>query len=277
MQEMNNGTENVKNEPVDFLNEQQNDAPDNSNEIFEEHQDAPESEHLDGGQNESDDDKDGEPMPDYLKKHFRRQEKILKRENRSVNLRLQAAEDELNQYRQLYAATYSQAQQNVPVEQSPSDDVETKVLQTLSKFQQQEQSVAAARAQQRLHQEFQDNLNKTADKYDDFEDVVYANNNPINQTIAQTAQYLPNAGDVLYALSKNKQELTRINRLSPMEQIKAVASFAINLASGNVPKVSQAPKPVSGQMRSSPTTRSLGSEGMSIKELKTHLKNKTRR
>lgn len=224
-------------------------------------------------------DESGE-MPSYMKKHFRRQEKMLKRELRERDIKLSTYEAELQGYRQLFNATYGEAQRtgNSGSQQAASaDDVEAKVLQTLNKVQQQQVIEQQRITQARLTQEFQKKLNEASDRYDDFDDVVYAPDNPISKPIAQIAHYLPNAGDVIYALSKNKQELMRINRLDPDDRIMAMAAFAFKLATNGSSKVTQAPKPVTGQVKSSPTKKSLGTEGMSIRELKTHLKNKHKR
>lgn len=218
-------------------------------------------------------------MPAYLKQHFRKQEKKIKAANRELNSRLQMAEQELTNYKQLFGATYGEANRtgNPAATQQVSGapvDVESTVIQTLNKVQNQQRAQAEARIHQQMMTEFKQNLDEASDKYDDFDDVVYADDNPINPIIAQTAQYLPNPGDVLYALSKNKAELKRINQLSGPQQIKAIAAFAIKLASSSN-NVTKAPKPLGGQtMKSSPTKKAVGSEGMSVSEMKAHLKNK---
>jgi hypothetical protein len=93
------------------------------------------------------------------------------------------------------------------------------------------------------------------DKYDDFREKVFSDDLPITSTMRDYALTLPkkgdgSAGEVLYNLAKNPDELRRISRLQPVDQAAEMAKLSHALISGGENKITQSRAPI-GQIKSS--------------------------
>lgn len=112
----------------------------------------------------------------------------------------------------------------------------------------------------RQYQEFQKHLDNMGDKYDDFHDVVFGRDTPYTPSMRDYALTLPrsgsgSAGEVLYKLGKNSDELHRIAKLHPLDQASEMAKLSHALISGGEQKSSQ-PNRQLGQIKSNPVTNS---------------------
>jgi len=121
----------------------------------------------------------------------------------------------------------------------------------------QQQSVLANE-----YQQLQQHLDKTSDKYDDFDDVVRSNSAPFTPTIRDTSLLLPkdgpgSAGEVLYKLGKNPEELHRISQLYPHQQAAEVIKLSQALSSGSANSNAQSPRPL-GTVKANPVVNSVG-------------------
>ena len=114
---------------------------------------------------------------------------------------------------------------------------------------------------QRQYQDFQRHLDSVGDKYDDFHDVVFGSDTPYTPAMRDYALTLPrqgagSAGEVLYKLGKNREELERISKLHPLDQASEIAKLSHALISGGNGGVqAQSSRPL-GQIKSNPVTSS---------------------
>lgn len=236
-------------------------------------------------QNASDDvtsEESSEAMPDYMKQHFRRLEKKIKKENRELQDELMQTKQQLNSYNELFTATYANAYQGQETQAEPQDEVEAKALkiwkQQDAKQKAESENRYVAQQQAQLLSEFKQTLDEACERYDDFEEVVFDKRVPISQSIAEAAQYLPNAADALYSLAKNPAELKRISALGVRQQIKAVAAYAFSLAKSQPnTNVTKAPKPVSNSQVKDKPKMAPTTSNMSYEQLKEHLRNRNKR
>ncbi len=122
----------------------------------------------------------------------------------------------------------------------------------------------AREAQQAAHvnkqyRELHKHLDSMGDKYDDFHDVVLSDDAQFTPAMRDYAMTLPksgkgSAGEVLYNLGKNQDELTRIANLHPLDQASEMMKLSHALISGGESK-SPAPRPL-GQIKSNPVSNS---------------------
>jgi hypothetical protein len=113
----------------------------------------------------------------------------------------------------------------------------------------------------RKHQDFERHLENMADKYDDFHDVVMAPDASFTPTMKEYAARTMtksgpgSAGEVLYKLGKNPQELRRIANLHPDDQAEELHKLSIALSRGGEGKSSESPRPL-GNIKSNPVSNS---------------------
>ena len=124
----------------------------------------------------------------------------------------------------------------------------------------------AREAQQQAHvakqyQALNKHLDTMADKYDDFDDVVRGESTPFTSHMRDIAMTLPqngpgSAGEVLYKLGKNPQELERISQLHPLDQARELVKLSHALI-GGADKLAPQAKPL-GSIKSNPATNTHG-------------------
>ena len=130
---------------------------------------------------------------------------------------------------------------------------------------------------QRQYDDLHRHLDTVADKYEDFDDVVKGPDAQFSTHMRDAALFLPkkgqgSAGEVLYHLGKNPQELERISRLHPLEQASEMVKLSHALISGGEHKGSQSVRPL-GQIKSNPVTNSAGvTEKTSPAEIRARMK-----
>lgn len=112
----------------------------------------------------------------------------------------------------------------------------------------------------RQYQEFNKHLEGMNDKYDDFHDVVYGQDTPFTTHMRDYALTLPrkgagSAGEVLYKLGKNQDELSRIAKLHPLDQASEMAALSHALIGNGEQKGSTSTRPL-GQIKSNPVSNS---------------------
>ena len=81
---------------------------------------------------------------------------------------------------------------------------------------------------QRLHDEFDD----ASDKYEDFDEVVRADDVPFTPHVRDALLLVENPAEVAYKLGKNRAELDRISRLHPLDQAREVNKLSFALRTG---------------------------------------------
>jgi hypothetical protein len=117
----------------------------------------------------------------------------------------------------------------------------------------------------------QKHLDNAADKYDDFDDVVRAPDVPFTPTIRDAVLLIENPGEVLYKLGKNKDELARIAKLHPLEQVKEINRLSFALMGGN-DKPSVSPVKTVGQIKNNPVSSRSVTEKTSVSDLRARMK-----
>jgi len=139
---------------------------------------------------------------------------------------------------------------------------------------QQEAQARQAEQQAHVHKQYQaldDHLDNMSDKYEDFNDVVKAPDAPYTEAMKSAALLLPNAGDVLYKLGKNPEELKRVAKLHPLDQAKEMVKLSVALQGGSSQGTS-VPRQL-GSVKSNPVTpQGSVNENTSVGELRRKLK-----
>lgn len=125
------------------------------------------------------------------------------------------------------------------------------------------------------YQELNKHLDQTADKYDDFDDVVRGEA-PFTAHMRDAALMLPkkgpgSAGEVLYRLGKDPESLARIAKLHPVDQASELVALSHALISGGEQKGS--PNRPLGQIKSNPVVNSVGvNEKTPVSDIRSRMK-----
>lgn len=192
----------------------------------------PEGEQIDEVENADGQDGIGElSESESIKKRLGQQQKKHKREMRAVQDQLAQQSMVISQMQQQLsqnAPMNDQSQQNQPAIQP--NNVDPRHLMEMQKIQ----------------DEFHQDLQKTSQKYDDFDDIVQDPYAPFTESIKHIAMTLDNPGEVIYSLAKNRDELYRIKDLPPHRQAKELNKLSKAL--------SLKEKTASGTMQAKPMT-----------------------
>lgn len=126
--------------------------------------------------------------------------------------------------------------------------------------------------------ELQKHLDHTADKYDDFDDMVRGHDAPFTEHMRDAALLLPrtgagSAGEVLYNLGKNRETLEKIKNLHPLDQAAEMVKLSHALMNGASEKRSNTQSHTMGGIKNNPMTNTAGiSEKTSVGELRRRMK-----
>ncbi len=196
--------------------------------------------------------------PLYVQKRLKQQKRAHERELREVYSRLNEIQAQSQQpSNNGYANPYEPAMHaNAPP--GVDEQIHRAVSYALNHRDAEERKAKEAESRAHVEREYQDlhrHLDSHSDKYDDFDDVVRGPDTPFTSTIRDAALMLPrngagSAGEVLYKLGKNPEELSRITKLHPMKQASELVKLSHALISNGENKGSQ-PRPL-GQIKSNP-------------------------
>ncbi|HEX6827300.1 MAG TPA: hypothetical protein VF077_13355 [Nitrospiraceae bacterium] len=126
---------------------------------------------------------------------------------------------------------------------------------------QEEQARASAI---RLESAYEERVDKARADHADFDEAVeFLDSMGVTEQLKPVLHHSEAAGDVLYYLAKHPEELTRIQKLDPVGQVKAI--WALEATAKPQPKVTQAPKPIE-PVKPAGTTASGYRPGMSSEE-----------
>jgi hypothetical protein len=200
--------------------------------------------------------------PLYVQKRLKQQKRAHDREIRELNARieqLQSSGSSQQSHSDAGDPYESQAQPG-----SVDEQIHKAVSYALGYKEREERKAKEAEAVahvQRQYQELNKHLDNVADKYDDFDDVVRGKDTPFTPHMRDAALFLDmdssnpgNAGEVLYKLAKNPEELSRISKLHPLDQAREMVKLSKALISGGEQKAQQ-PRPL-GQIKNTPVTNS---------------------
>ncbi len=219
-------------------------------------------------------------------------QKRLKAQRRAHDREMREMQSRMDQMQ----AMMQQGQQGNPMQQQQqqdpngggagSDPTQDAIRQAVTyALQQKEMSEHKAReseAQQHIAKQYAElnrHLDSTADKYDDFEDVVRGDV-PFTEAMRDAALLLPkkgqgSAGEVLYHLGKNPEELARIGKLPKINQASEVIALSQALMSGGESKGQQNARPL-GQIKSNPVVNGAGvHEKTPVSEIRSRMKKGT--
>ncbi len=202
-----------------------------------------------------------------------------------------AHEREMREMQARMAEMQSQQQPNYQQQQSPDnamgnqggvdDAIHKAVSFALQHRDMEERKAKEAQSQQHIAKQYQDlqkHLDQTADKYDDFDDVVRGEA-PFTAHMRDAALMLPkkgpgSAGEVLYKLGKDPEALSRIAKLHPVDQAAELVALSHALISGGENKQSQS-RPL-GQIKNNPVVNSTGvNEKTPVSDIRTRMKQGT--
>jgi hypothetical protein len=114
-------------------------------------------------------------------------------------------------------------------------------------IQQERQKFAAAqttRAEQAAATAYFAKVETAKAKYDDFEDVAFADDVPITDPMTRAIMGAENGPDIQYYLATHLDEARAISRQDPYSQIRAIGRLEAKLSTPSPKKTTTAPKPV---------------------------------
>lgn len=205
--------------------------------------------------------------PLYVQKRLKQQKRAHEREIREMHARIAELQRYVSPVADNIAANNYVDPGITPSGGNPGNIDETiqkAVAFALQQKDLEERKAKEAQAQADLAQQYQNlqkHLDQTSDKYDDFDDVVRDSNAPFTPTIRDAALLLPtegagSAGEVLYKLGKNPEELARISQLLPHKQAAEMVKLSHALAKGEEQKGSSS-RPL-GTIKANPVVNSVG-------------------
>lgn len=126
---------------------------------------------------------------------------------------------------------------------------------------------------QRQYQRLSNEFDKASDRYDDFDDVVRGDDAPFTTAMRDALLLVDNPADVAYKLGKNREELSRIAKLHPLDQAREVNRMAMVLMSGNGKneKSSNSFNPMTG-IKPNPTVTSGVTDKMPASSIRARMK-----
>lgn len=204
----------------------------------------------------------GDPL--YVQKRLKQQKRVHERETRELHARIAALESQGSRQTASHDPTnpYDDGMGNHAG--GIDEQIHKAVSVALRHKEMEEAKAKQAEQAAHVHKQYQDlhkHLDSVADKYDDFDDVVRDPSNAAFTThMRDAALFLPksgpgSAGEVLYKLGKNPEELSRISRLHPLDQASEMVKLSHALTGGGDHKSSSQPRTL-GQVKTSPVNNS---------------------
>ncbi len=219
----------------------------------------------------------GASDPLYVQKRLKQQRRAHERELRALHERID------NMQSQRFPEQSQQANSYYEQPHSSGGNIDETIHRAVSSALQhremEERKAKEAEHSQHVYRQYQGlqkHLDGMSDKYDDFEDVVMGHEAPFTSHIRDAALVLPksgpgSAGEVLYKLGKNPEDLKRISRLHPLDQASELVKLSHALTSGGENR-SQQPRSL-GQVKNNPVTNSHSvTEKTSVSELRRRMK-----
>ena len=211
--------------------------------------------------------KDSDPLA--VKKRLGMQAKRHQREMRSMQEQIANLQSQIGSPNQ---ANNNDASSYMTPPGSPGMSIEEQIQRgvrfALQAKEEQERKAQEAERMSHVHRRMQ-NLNsefdKASEKYEDFDDIVRGDDVPFTASMRDALLLVDNPADVAYKLGKNRDELSRISKLHPLDQAREVNKLAFALMGGNgsAPDRKQA-NPMS-PIKANPVTSSANNSAASIR------------
>ncbi len=197
-----------------------------------------------------------------VQKRLKSQKRQHDREVRGLHAKIDEMEARLNSN----AAPQNSAMNaygNQPASAGIDEQIHKAVSYALNHKDMEERKAREAQSQahvQRQYQDFNKHLENVGDNHDDFHDVVFGHDTPYTSTMRDYAMTLPrsgagSAGEVLYKLGKNPEELSRIAKLHPLDQASEMAKLSHSMVMGGEVKNPMGKAPL-GNIKSNPVVNS---------------------
>lgn len=221
--------------------------------------------------------RDSELDPLYVQKRLKQQKRSHERELRARDQQINELYSRMND---MQSSATPQSDTSQMSGQNVGNDIEghihKAVAYALNHRDEEERRKREADKMQHVHKQYgelQRHLDNTSDKYDDFDDIVRGNDAPFTEHMRDAALLLPRsgsgaAGEVLYKLGKNREELERIKNLHPLDQAAEMVKLSHALVNGANENRAQSSQRM-GNIKSNPITNTAGiSEKTSVGELR---------
>lgn len=217
--------------------------------------------------NESQEASQGQPSGDplYVQKRLKQQKRAHDREIREMQARMAEMQAQLAPQGnpQSFDANPNIAPGGYQQPGNMDETIQRAVSVALQHRDMEERKAKDREAAAHIAKQYQDlqkHLDKTSDKYDDFDELVRGDA-PFTAHMRDAALMLPKqgsgaAGEVLYHLGKNPEELKRISQLPPVDQASEMVKLSHALISGGDNK-KVSPRIV-GQIKANPVSNSVG-------------------
>lgn len=197
-----------------------------------------------------------------VQKRLKSQKRAHEREVRSLHAKIDEMEARMNSN----AAPQNSAMNaygNQPAVAGVDEQIHKAVSYALQHKEMEERKAREAQSQahvQRHYQDFNRHLENVGEKHDDFHDVVFGHDTPYTSAMRDYALTLPrsgagSAGEVLYKLGKNPEELSRIAKLHPVDQASEMAKLSHSMVMGGESKNPMGKAPL-GNIKSNPVVNS---------------------
>lgn len=233
---------------------------------------ATEGQEAEGGSEQQ-----GSQDPLYVQKRLKQQKRAHEREIRELHARL----NEMQSHRMPEQSQQANSYYNQPHGMSGGVDeqIHKAVSYALGLKDQEERKAKEAQSMAHVHRQYQDlhkHLDAMSDKYDDFDDTVRGHDAPFTDAIRDAALMLPkqgpgSAGEVLYKLGKNSEDLKRISKLHPLDQASELVKLSHAMISGGDHKSAQ-PRSM-GNIKSNPVSNSHSiTDKTSVSELRRRMR-----
>lgn len=192
-----------------------------------------------------------------VQKRLKAQKRSHEREIRELHARIADMQQKLTP-----TSHHETANPYAPQPGSVEEHIHKAVSFALNHKDMEERKAKEAEHAQQIQKEYRElhkHLDSMGDKYDDFHDIVFGDEAQFTPTMRDYAMTLPkkgkaSAGELLYQLGKNGEELERIAKLPPYRQAQEMAVLRDALLSGGDTKA-QTPRPL-GQIKTNPVTNS---------------------
>jgi hypothetical protein len=211
------------------------------------------------GDSSSDGSGQAENDPLYVQKRLKQQKRSHDREIRELNAKIEAMQQSQPSYAEPQNPYAAQMGEN-----SDDERIQRAVGVALRHREMEERKAKEAESAAHVHRQYQalnNHLDKIADKYEDFDDVVRGQEAPFTPSMRDAALMLDmdhnnpgNAGEVLYKLGKDRDLLNKISKLHPLEQAREMVKLSRALVGGGENKSPQTR--TLGQIKSNPVSNS---------------------
>ncbi len=215
-------------------------------------------------ENQESEGKESDPL--YVQKRLKQQKRAHDREMREMQGRMAEMQQAMQSQSAPQQSNYDPGNYDDGV---PAGNVDEQIhkavsyaLQHRDKEERRAKEAESAQHVNKQYQELHKHLDHVSDKYDDFDDVVRGQDTPFTTHMRDAAllldldhKNLGSAGEVLYKLGKNPEELKRISKLHPLEQAREMVKLSQALISGGENKSQQSTRPM-GQIKNNPVNNS---------------------